>query len=71
MKNSEDEIVSEYIRQLDDEDQHVRINAINHLGDMGDELCLKELRQRLKEMTPEHQALIIAVAKLKKELGIK
>jgi HEAT repeat protein len=67
----EDQLISKFLRQLDDEDPEVRINAIEQLGETGDELCLKELRKRLKEITPEHQALIIAVAKLKKSLGIK
>jgi HEAT repeat protein len=60
-----------WIRDLDDERQEVRVCAINYLGDSRDELCLKELRERLRTMTQEHQALIIAVGKLKQSLGIK
>jgi HEAT repeat protein len=56
---------------LYDEDNEVRINAINQLGESGDEQCLKELRERLKSLSKEHLALIIAVGRLKKELGIK
>jgi hypothetical protein len=67
----DDHLINKYLRELDDEDREVRINAINKLGNSGDELCLSELRKRLREMTPEHQALIIAVAILKKDLGIK
>jgi HEAT repeat protein len=67
----DDELTNSFLRQLDDEDPTVRINAINKLGETGDELCLQELRKRLKEISPEHQALIIAVGKLKKSLGIK
>jgi HEAT repeat protein len=67
----DDQLISKCIRELDDEDQEVRINAINRLGESGDELCLKELRARLKTISNEHLALIIAVGKLKKELGIK
>jgi HEAT repeat protein len=66
-----DQSVNQWIRELDDEDQEIRINAINQLGDTGDELCLKELRERLKNNSREHMALIIAVGKLKKYLGIK
>jgi HEAT repeat protein len=66
-----DQLINVFLRQLDDEDPTVRINAIIQLGDTGDELCLQELRKRLKEISPEHQALIIAVGKLKKSLGIK
>jgi HEAT repeat protein len=67
----DDQLINIYIRQLDDADIVVRIDAINQLGKTGDEVCLKELRKRLKEMSKEHQALIIAVGKLKKSLGIK
>jgi HEAT repeat protein len=67
----DDQLINTFIRDLDDEIPDVRINAINQLGDIGDELCLKELRERLRVMTPEHQALIIAVGKLKKNFGIK
>ena len=67
----DDESINIFLRQLDDEDPIVRINAINKLGEAGDELCLQELRKRLKEISPELQALVIAVAKLKKSLGIK
>jgi HEAT repeat protein len=66
-----DQIINKWLRELDDEDQEVRINAINQLGDTGDEQCLKELRERLKDASKEHMALIIAIGKLKKELGIK
>ena len=67
----DDQLINIYIRQLDDADIEVRIDAINQLGETGDEVYLKELRKRLKEMSKEHQALIIAVGKLKKSLGIK
>ena len=67
----DDQIISKYLRQLDDEDPEIRIEAINQLGDSGDELCLTELRKRLKDLSKEHQALIIAVGKLKRNLGIK
>lgn len=67
----DDQLINTLLRQLDDEDPEVRISAINQLGEAGDELCLKELRKRLKEISPEIQALIISVAKLKKSLNIK
>jgi HEAT repeat protein len=67
----DDQLINKYLRQLDDENIEVRINAITHLGESGDELCLKELRARLKELSREHMALIIAVGKLKKSLGLK
>jgi hypothetical protein len=67
----DDHLISKYIRELDDENQKIRINAISQLGDSEDELCLKELRERLKNINQEHIALIIAVGKLKKSTGIK
>lgn len=67
----DDNLINRCLKELDHEDRNIRINAINILGDSCDELCLSELRSRLKEMTPEHQALIIAVARLKRDLGIK
>jgi HEAT repeat protein len=67
----DDHSINKFLRQLDSEDPDIRINAINQLGESGDELCLMELRKKLKGLTKEHQALIIAVGKLKKTLGIK
>lgn len=71
MTHFDDEQINNFLRQLDDDDQEIRIHAINQLGESGDELSLKELRARLKDLSKEHQALIIAVAMLKRELGIK
>jgi HEAT repeat protein len=67
----DDNLINKYIRELDDEDPEVRINAITQLGETADELCLKELRERLGNISKEHVALVIAIGKLKKELGIK
>ena len=67
----DDDSINIFLRQLDDEDPIIRINAINKLGETGDELCLQELRKRLKEISPEHLALVIAIGKLKKSLGLK
>lgn len=67
----DDQQINDCLSQLYDDDQEARINAINQLGEIGDELCLKELREQLKYISKEHQALIIAVGKLKKSLGIK
>lgn len=71
MINSDDKQISVLIRNLYDDDQQVRILAINQLGEIGDELCLKELREKLKFLTNEHRALVIAVAKLKMKLGVR
>jgi HEAT repeat protein len=59
------------LRQLDSDDMHKRIKSINTLAEIGDEICLRELRIRLKSMHDEYQALIIAIGKLKQRLGVK
>ena len=71
MNQLDDRQINHILLQLYDDDQEVRINAINQLGEAGDELCLKELRKQLNYISKEHQALIIAVGKLKRKLGIK
>ena len=65
-----DRQINRYLRELYDEDQEIRMNAINHLGEIGDELCLMELREQLKNVSMEQQALTEAVGKLKQALGI-
>jgi HEAT repeat protein len=59
------------IRQLDSDDLHKRVKAIETLGEIGDELCLQELRTRMRYIHEEYQALIIAVGTLKKRLHVK
>jgi HEAT repeat protein len=71
MISFDDRQISGYLQQIYDEEQETRINAINQLGEIGDELCLKELREILKLNSREHQALIIAVGKLKRKLNLK
>jgi HEAT repeat protein len=71
MGNYEDRQINDYLQRLDDEDQDIRLDAIHHLGETGDVLCLKELRERLKYLSKEHLALIMAIGKLKADLGIK
>lgn len=71
MINANDQQINFYIRKLDDENQAIRIDAITQLGEIGDELCLKELRERLKYFSKEYQALILAIGKLKKILDVK
>jgi len=67
----DDDTINSLLQQIGSEDAKVRIDAINKLGDSGDELCLKELRERLKDMHQEYLALVVAVGKLKRSLGIK
>ena len=59
------------IRQLDSDDLRKRIKAIEILGEIGDELCLSELRSRMQSIHDEYQAMIISIGKLKKHLKVK
>jgi HEAT repeat protein len=61
---STDQQVNKYLRQLYDDNQEIRIIAIDQLGEIGDEPCLAELRKQLNYVNKEHLALIIAVGKL-------
>ena len=40
------------LRNLYNDDKYVRLNAIKKLGESSDELCIRELKQILKEMNP-------------------
>lgn len=48
MSYNEDKIINQCLQQIADDDENIRLKAISELGDIGDELCLKELRDRLK-----------------------
>jgi len=41
MNQFDDQQINYYLRQIYDDDQEVRLNAINQLGESGDELCLQ------------------------------
>jgi HEAT repeat protein len=71
MDSFEDNEIDQYLKNLDDEDQNIRLKSIEMLGKIGDELCLKILREKLKFLSFEHRSLIIAVGKLKRKLNIK
>jgi hypothetical protein len=71
MGNIEELQINQCLRDIFNEDMEVRVEAINRLGEIGDELCLKELRTQLKLINNEHQALIMAIGKLKQRLGVK
>lgn len=66
-----DKQVALLLRQLDSEDPNTRIKAIQKLGESGNEVCLSELRRRMKSVHDEYLALIIAVGNLKKALGVR
>ena len=54
-----------------DDDLDERLTAIEVLGENGDEEALRALRKRMTIIAKEHQALVIAVGKLKRKLGVK
>lgn len=61
----------EILPLLDSSDLEERLNAIRILGEMGDAEALAALRTRLKTVSSEHTALVVAVGKLKRRLKIK
>jgi HEAT repeat protein len=56
---------------LDSPDPEERLAAIRIPGEMGDAEALTALRMRLKTLSAEHTALIVAVGKLKRRWKIK
>ena len=50
----DDHTLNKFLRDLDSDNPATRINAVNHLGESRDELCLTELRKRLKDLNEEH-----------------
>ncbi|MBI3761272.1 MAG: HEAT repeat domain-containing protein [Chloroflexi bacterium] len=56
---------------LEGDDADERLKAIEILGEIGDEAALRALRQRLAMVNRELTALVAAVGKLKKRLGVK
>jgi HEAT repeat protein len=56
---------------LDSPNPEERLNAIRALGEVGDAEALAVLRARLKALSAEHTALIVAVGKLNRRSEIK
>jgi hypothetical protein len=52
-------------------DLYNRLLGIEILGEVGDERALSALRDRMIEVSKEHQALVIAIGKLKRKLEVK
>jgi HEAT repeat protein len=65
------EPISNLLEMLDSSNLEERVTAIQVLGEIGDEGALKTLRERLRTVSAEHAALIAAVGKLKRKLGVK
>lgn len=60
--------INQLLRELFDDNQDIRIRAISQLGEFGDDLCLEELKEQLYFIDLERDALLTAIAKLKKKL---
>jgi HEAT repeat protein len=68
---SEQEQQDELRQMLESDDIEERLTAIQVLGETGDAQALRVLRERLRPVNQELAALITAVGKLKKKLGVK
>ncbi len=64
-----DEELSELLAQLESPDRETRLAAIERLTRVGDELALEAMRDRLRRVSREHQALIIAIGTLRWRLS--
>jgi HEAT repeat protein len=71
METGRAEQIRELLEMLADDDLDDRLTAIQVLGEIGDEEALKILRERLAVVNEEITALIVAVGKLKRRLGVK
>jgi len=71
METGRAEQIRELLEMLAGDDLDDRLTAIQVLGEIGDEEALKILRERLALVNEEITALIVAVGKLKRRLGVK
>jgi len=71
MEMDRTEQIRELLEMLAGDDLDDRLTAIQVLGEIGDEEALKALRERLAVVNEEITALIVAVGKLKRKLGVK
>jgi len=71
MEMDRTEQIRELLEMLAGDDLDDRLTAIQVLGEIGDEEALKILRERLAVVNEEITALIVAVGKLKRRLGVK
>jgi len=63
--------IEDFHNMLTDDDLKTRITAVEFLGEIGNKESLRLLRERLAIIGKEHEALVIAVGKLKRKLGVK
>jgi hypothetical protein len=68
---SDPEETNKLLEMLSSSDLGNRLFGIEILGEVGDERVLHALRERMNDVAKEHQALVIAIGKLKRKLGIK
>jgi HEAT repeat protein len=59
------------LEPLNSNDPDDRVMAIQILGEVGDQRALSKLRERLAIVNKELLALVVAIGKLKKRLGVK
>jgi HEAT repeat protein len=57
------------LEQLESDDRNTRLEAIDALSRWGDEEVLEVLRERLRLVSREHQALIISIGTLRWRLS--
>ena len=57
------------LEQLESPDRQTRLEAIEALSQQGDEAALEAMRERLRLVSREHQALIIAIGTLRWRLS--
>lgn len=63
--------IDESIDQLTHGEIDQRVRAARALGEIGDARALQALRDRMRIVGSEHAALIAAVGKLKRRLGVR
>ena len=63
--------IEQIAQVLESENLEQRVTAVETLGEIGDADVLRRLREQLVLVGKEHYALIVAVGKLKKRLGVK
>lgn len=63
--------LNELLEMLASDNLDERLTAIEVLGEIGDEEALRALRGRMAVVNKELHALVIAVGKLRRRLGVK
>ena len=61
--------LDQLLEQLESDDRNTRLEAIDALSRWGDEEVLEVLRERLRLVSREHQALIISIGTLRWRLS--